>query len=229
MRISVIIPVLNEQDVIGETLRKVRAQSSTEGIEEIIVVDGGSRDHTTEIAERLGATVISSPVRSRAAQMNLGARKAKGELLYFLHADSIPPRHFDLRIRTCVQSGNKAGCFRLRFDRDHWLLNFYGWCTRFDIDLFRFGDQSLFITRELFEGIDGFRGDLVIMEDQDIVRRIKRREDFKILPGRVTTSSRRYMKNGILKLQLTFTLIIIGYYLGASQSSLVGMYNTFIE
>lgn len=229
MQISVIIPVLNEEDFIVKTIRKVRRRSSEDLIREIIVVDGGSRDETISQAREEACTVVHSPTRSRPTQMNYGASLAKGDVLYFLHADSIPPENFDAQIVNKIEQGYPAGCFRLAFDYDHFLLRFYAWCTRFDIDLFRFGDQSLFIKRELFEKIGRFRSDHILMEDSEIVTRIKKEGPFSIINDEVTTSSRRYLDNGILKLQLVFSLIVVLYNLGVSQKKLTDLYKKLIR
>ncbi|MDZ7658769.1 glycosyltransferase [Fodinibius sp.] len=143
MSISVIIPTFNEADSITETIEKVQEHSKGY-ILEILVVDGGSTDATINRAKQAGAEIFESPDKGRAAQMNFGAKQAQGEILYFLHADTHPPKDFDSAIMSAVNQERQAGCFQLAFDYDHFLLRFYSWFTRFDIDLFRFGDQSLF-------------------------------------------------------------------------------------
>ncbi|SHG26151.1 transferase 2, rSAM/selenodomain-associated [Fodinibius roseus] len=227
MNISVIIPTYNEAEIIGETIGKVRSHGG-DAIVEIIVVDGGSDDATVQEARRAGATTIKSPRKGRAAQMNTGAGHARGNLLYFLHADSHPPPCYATNILQAVDAGSDAGCFRLSFDDRHWLLRFYAWFTRFDIDLFRFGDQSLFMTRTAFSGIGGFREDHRVMEDQEIVRRVKRSFSFEVLDDVVTTSARKYRDVGIIRLQLVFGLIVCLYYLGMEQQKLVSVYHRFI-
>lgn len=228
MKISVIIPAYNEEEQIVQTVASVQKRAAG-FIEEIVVVDGGSSDQTVRQAQKTSATVLTSPQIGRAAQMNYGAVNSKAELLYFLHADTIPPKLFDKKIVDAAAHGNKAGCFRLSFDRDHIMLNFYAWCTRFNIDAFRFGDQSLFVQRDLFDAIDGFKEDHRVMEDQEIIKRIKKHSSFQILKESVTTSSRKYMEHGVLKLQLIFTLIFMLYKVGVSQSNLVLIYKKLIH
>lgn len=227
MKISVIIPVYNEEAKIRQTIHAV-SDAADSALYEIIVVDGGSTDGTISEASKTEAQVCMSPDKGRAAQMNYGASRAQGEVLYFLHADSIPPAGFDLQILEQIKQGCAAGCFRLAFDWDHPVLNFYAWCTRFDIDLFRFGDQSLFIDCSFFTEIGGFREDHILMEDSEIIRRIKGAGRFVIIPNEVTTSARKYRSNGVIRLQLVFTLIVILYKLGFSQQKLISVYKKLI-
>lgn len=228
MNTSVIIPVYNEADIIGETIRKVRCRGGND-VKEIIVVDGGSGDSTLREAGKWGAKILQAPQKGRAAQMNYGAEHAAGGVLYFLHADTHPPPHFTSAVIRAVEAGYDAGCFRLAFDEDHWLLNAYAWFTRFDINMFRFGDQSLFITHAAFSQLNGFREDHMVMEDQEMVRRIKRSFSFVLMEDEVTTAARKYQSVGVVKLQLVFGLILTLYYLGVGQHELVSIYKRFIQ
>lgn len=228
MKISIIIPAYDEEECIVKTVGSVLKRAGG-FVKEVIVVDGGSSDQTVKRAQTTPATVVASPRKGRAAQMNYGASVSQGNVLYFLHADSIPPENFDQKIMDSVDRGNPAGCFRLAFDTDHPLLNFYAWCTRFDVDAFRFGDQSLFITKKLFNKIKGFKEDHIVMEDHEIIKRIKKHASFLIGKDSVTTSSRKYMVNGVVKLQGIFTLIFTLYKMGVSQSKLVLIYKKLIH
>jgi rSAM/selenodomain-associated transferase 2 len=228
MNISVVIPAYNEANCISETIEKVRAHSTGE-IGEIIVVDGGSTDETKILAKKAGEKIVQPSGKGRSVQMNYGAEQARGEILYFLHADSIPPEHFDRKIVQAVSMGYKAGCFRLAFDDDHWLLRCYGWFTRFDIDAFRFGDQSLFITRDVFNDVAGFREDHFVMEDNEMVRRIKGDYSFAILDDVVETSARAYREAGVLKLQLVFAVIYTLYFMGVAQETLLALKQSVID
>ncbi|NGP88678.1 TIGR04283 family arsenosugar biosynthesis glycosyltransferase [Fodinibius halophilus] len=220
MKISVIVPAYNEEECIDRTIKTVRERAGL-SVNEVIVVDGGSSDNTEAIAQQTSATVFVSPQKGRAAQMNYGARQATADILYFLHADSVPPQDFDQKIINTVTQKAPAGCFRLAFDHNHWLLQSYAWFTKFDIDAFRFGDQSLFIKREHFFSIDGFREDHLLMEDNEIVRRIKESYAFSIIDDTVTTSARSYQKVGVIKLQLLFVVIYLLYFLGVKQEYLL--------
>ena len=219
MKLSVVIPAYNEENEIAETVALVK-EKGHDLIEEIIVVDGQSTDNTEAEARSAGAKVVISPRKGRAAQMNVGAEQASAEILYFLHADTRPPDDFAESVCDAIEKGYHAGCFQLTFDEDHFLLDLYAWFTRFDIDAFRFGDQSLFIQRDVFFAIEGFREDHIVMEDNEIVRRIKDEYDFTIIDEAVETSARLYREVGVLKLQFVFFLIYVLYFLGVEQETL---------
>lgn len=226
--ISVIIPVLNEEKTICRLISTLR-KNETGYLKEILVVDGGSHDQTVELAVQSGARVIQPGIKGRAKQMNAGAAEAAGSVLFFLHADTIPPPGFDAAIVNALKMEADAGCFQLRFDLDHPALRFFGWCTRLRTTFVRFGDQGLFTDSELFEKAGGFSEELVVMEDQQMVRKLKRLGKFRLLDERVTTSARRYQRHGIFRLQLIFTLIWAGYYLGISQEALVHFYRSCLR
>lgn len=226
--ISIIIPALNEESNIAALLNEIEKRSCGY-IREIILADGGSTDKTREVAKKSGVRVLSCTKKGRAVQMNEGAAVASGNILYFLHADSIPPEEFDQQITQAVNRNIPAGSFRLQFTSTHFLLRFYSWFTRFSFTLFRFGDQSLFVKKSLFNQIDGFDESLILMEDQDIVRRLKEQTPVMVLPDVVKTSARKYEENGMLKLQFIFTVILVAYYMGARQKTLVHLYQSLIK
>lgn len=222
--ISIIVPVFNEQASLGRFISYIKRNISKTKAE-LIFIDGGSSDNTIQICNEMGAKVFKAPKKGRAAQMNFGASKASGDILYFLHVDSLPPLGFVVDIYKNIEKGYSAGCYRLSFDSKHYLLKFYCWFTQFDVNIFRFGDQSLFITKKIFCDINGFDESLQVMEDQQIVREIKKRGEFVILQKKVVTSSRKYNQVGLLKLQLIFVLIVCLYYLGVSQKVILDFYS----
>ncbi|MCH2449881.1 MAG: TIGR04283 family arsenosugar biosynthesis glycosyltransferase [Gracilimonas sp.] len=226
--ISIIIPAYNEEKNIGKLTAYLKENTASDKAE-IIVVDGGSKDQTTAEAESAGAKVLNSPKKGRAGQMNFGAKHAKGDVFYFLHSDTRPPKTFVNDISRELNEGSQCGCFRLKFDQDHKILNFYSWFTRFDIDLFRFGDQSLFVKRELFEKTGGFDEKLMVMEDQEIVSRLKDHAQFSIISKPVTTSARKYQKIGVFQLQMIFSIIVCLFYLKISQETIVHYYRAVID
>lgn len=230
MRLSIIIPALNEANTIGRLIPHLKSSLVHMEKSEIIVADGGSVDGTKEIAANAGATVIECSRRGRAVQMNDGAALSRGDVFYFLHADSFPPPGFDRDISDALDRGADCGSFRLQFDDTHPVLNIYGWFTRFDVDLFRFGDQSLFIKRRVFLKTGGFAESLLLMEDHEIVKRIRRSDaEFVVLDRSVITSARKYRTNGPLRLQFFFTVILVFWYAGAGQDVLIHLYRSLVR
>lgn len=227
--ISVIIPTYNEAACIQATIRRLWKHDTANVIREIIIADGGSADNTIAIAQSEGVKVVRSRKKGRAVQMNTGAVGAKGEVLYFLHADTIPPDSFTADIQSAIGRGYEAGCYRLRFNHDHWFLKVNCWFTRFDVDAIRFGDQSLFVTRKLFEKAGGFCEKHIVLEDQDIVKRLKKMARFIVLPKPVITSARKYLENGVYKTQAIFFLIYFLYRLRFSQQKLLATYRKLIR
>jgi rSAM/selenodomain-associated transferase 2 len=221
--ISIIIPTFNEADQILTTIGQLN-QTSADDQFEIIIADGGSTDNTAVLAKQSGAIVLKSTRKGRAAQMNAGAKQAKGDILYFLHADTVPPKGYLADIKEAVANGYAAGCFMLSFDHSHWFLKANCWFTRFDVDAIRFGDQSLFVTKTALEQAGGFAEGHIVMEDQELIKRLRKKVRFKIIKKPVITSARKYLENGIYKTQGIFFLIFFLYKFGYSQHKLVRIY-----
>lgn len=228
MKISIIIPAYNEAAGIGKLIGYLKQQLENFP-HEILVADGQSTDGTAEVAIAAGAAVVACPEKGRSRQMNFGAKEATGELLYFLHADTFPPENFPQIILNAVTEGVDCGCFRLSFDLDHWFLNLNSWFTRFNVKYFRWGDQSLFVKREIFWAEGGFRDDLKIMEDQEMMIRLLQKYRFEVLPFAVKTSARKYQENGVVKLQLFFTVLQTMYHFGVDQNKILALYRRLIR
>jgi len=227
--ISIIIPTYNEEEHIAKIILSLKEKDATNALTEIIISDGGSTDDTIKEALKAGATVVSSPLKGRGAQMNYGASLAKGSVLYFIHADTLPPDDFAPDILNAIYNNHSAGCFRLSFDHSHWFLKANCWFTRFDVTAVRFGDQSLFEKREIFEKAGGFNEDLIVLEDQEIIKRIRKICRFTIIQKPVLTSARKYIANGIFRTQGIFFLIYFMYRFGYSQQKLVSTYRKLIK
>lgn len=222
-RISILIPVLNEEENLGKLLRHLTLNSTTENIEEIICIDGGSVDKTIAIAEEQSIKIIHSK-KGRARQMNMGAKHAKGNILYFLHADTFPPKGFDQKILKANDQEYDSGCFRMKFDTKNPILRFFAWLSRINHTLCRGGDQSLFIKKELFHKMKGFNETYLIYEDTEFIRRIYQQTKFKILPYDVITSARKYREIGWVKVQFHFAMIHLKNYFGAGPDELYHYY-----
>jgi len=228
-KISIIIPVFNEAKNINQLLSHLE-QSAGEGSNlEIIIVDGGSCDGIAEIIKTYTNVHFIESEKGRAKQMNAGAKMARGAILYFLHCDSFPPKNFDLLIQNEVDRGNKAGCFKMQFDYGHPVLRISQWFTRFNHLSCRGGDQSLFITKDLFEEINGFNAQLIIYEDNEIISRLYQQKQFTVIQKSIITSARRYRKNGVWRLQYHFFMIHIKYRLGHSPESMLQYYRKKIK
>ncbi|PXX31594.1 TIGR04283 family arsenosugar biosynthesis glycosyltransferase [Arenibacter sp. ARW7G5Y1] len=221
--LSIIIPTLNEAAQIGNLLAYLKANSSPGNIKEIIVVDGGSTDGTPRLAKTLGAKTITSE-RGRAKQMNKGAELATGHVLYFLHADTYPPKNFDLYILKAIHRNMSSGCFRMKFDTSKNFLRFFAWFSRINSRLCRGGDQSLFISKTLFHRSGGFNEEYIIYEDTEFISRLYKISKFQVLPQHVVTSARKYEQIGTLKLQYHFGIIHLKNLLGVGPEQLYRYY-----
>ncbi len=219
--ISVIIPTLNEAHHIGPLLQDLGRASDIEAI----VVDGGSRDATAAKVRSMGARVIATPP-GRALQMNRGAAAARGRLLFFLHADSRLPRGFDQVIRQAMaRPGAVAGAFRLRIDAPGAALRFVEFWANLRSCLLRmpYGDQGLIVGTDLFQELGGFPM-LPIMEDFELVRRLRSRGRIVILPAAVRTSARRWLNLGAGRTTLINQAIVLAYLAGVPPQRLARFY-----
>ncbi|MCL6273861.1 TIGR04283 family arsenosugar biosynthesis glycosyltransferase [Muricauda sp. 2012CJ35-5] len=221
--ISIIIPVLNEERLIGKVIDHLHKTSTTLAIKEILCVDGGSSDNTCEIVKTRGATVIESG-KGRAKQMNKGARNATGKILYFLHADTFTPQKFDEQILEAIGQGYDSGCFRMKFDTRNPILRFFAYLSRINHRLCRGGDQSLFVKRDLFNKTEGFNEAYLIYEDTEFITRLYKKSKFKIIPDAVITSARKYREKGWLRVQYHFGMIHLKNYMGAEPEELYSYY-----
>ncbi len=207
-RVSVIIPVRNEERTIAAVLDALR----TEAVDEVIVVDGASEDRTVDIARSHGVRVIgSTPGRGR--QMNAGAGVATGDLLVFLHADTMPPRGFVRSIQhVLAQPGTSAGAFRLRINATgasfRLIERFVQWRSR--VRQTPYGDQAMFLTKDTFDRVGGFP-DWSLMEDVDLVARLRRLGQIRIAPYFVNTSARRWLERGVWRTALINQLCLAAF------------------
>jgi rSAM/selenodomain-associated transferase 2 len=226
--ISIIIPTFNEAKII-EPLISYLQKNIAVAAAEIIISDGGSTDNTIKAATNAGATVVLSPLKGRAAQMNFGASMAKGSILYFLHADCFPPTDFIADIHAAIDRGFEAGRYQTRFTGSDWRLIVNAFFTRFDLFVCYGGDQTLFVTRQLFTAIGGYDESRLIMEDYDITHRIKQQGRYEILPGKTLVSTRKYQRNGWWAVQKANYKAIKMYKNGVASKEIASMYKNALS
>lgn len=218
-RVCVIIPTLDEERSLASTI------ASAEGADEVIVVDGGSRDGTREIASAAGARVITS-MPGRGRQMAAGALRAQGDVLLFLHADTHLPAGFVEEVRRVVTIDRCAwGRFDLRFDHETPLLaliaRLISWRSR--LTRGATGDQAIFVRRDAYERVGGITEDL-LFEDVALCRQLKRHGKMGIPRGFVTTSSRRWQRGGAIRTSLVMWTLKGLYLAGVPAARLARFY-----
>ena len=221
MDISVIIPTLNEAATIGETLRRVRSSASCE----VIVVDGGSDDGTPELA-RPQADLVLSAGRGRATQMNVGARAASGQVLLFLHADTVLPPDFPALLENALRSPRVVGGrFDVRLDAEGRLFRIIETLMnlRSRVSRIATGDQAIFVRSRTFLELGGYR-EAELMEDLELSYRLKRQGELACLRERVVTSARRWQRDGIVRTIGLMWLLRFLYFIGVSPSYLKTFY-----
>ena len=220
--ISIIIPTLNEEKTIGACLKQIERQT---GPQEVIVVDGGSRDSTEAVVRSFPQVRwLQASAKGRGRQMNRGAKAAKGDILLFLHADThLPPDGLPM-ITACMQPADVvAGSFSLCFDHPNALLRLFARLSRINHVLFTYGDQGFFCTRQVFEELGGFRKRF-LMEDVDFVKNSRKLGKLLVVPHRMRSSSQRYLTKGILRASLLNHLLVFLYFLGVNDKKLYARY-----
>jgi rSAM/selenodomain-associated transferase 2 len=221
MRLSVIVPALDEEHRIEAALRSARQP----GVHEIVVADGGSRDDTRARAAQLADRVVETP-QGRAVQMNAGARASTGDVLLFLHADTLLPQGFPAAVARALADPDACGG---RFDVELtpqtpllWLVGAL-MNVRSRVSRIATGDQALFVRRETFARLGGF-AEIPLMEDIDFSRRLKRAGRVVCLRERVATSSRRWIQGGPLRTILLMWMLRLLYFCGVPPGALCRLY-----
>jgi len=208
--ISVIIPTLNEQESLPAAIESVGSTSKTE----VIVVDGGSEDDTRRVALELGARLTDAQ-KGRGTQMNAAAEIARGDVLLFLHADTkLPPGYDEQVMQILAVPGVAAGAFRMAFDRASLSLKFIQWGVnqRSRWLGLPYGDQAIFLKRDVFHQVGGFDA-IPAMEDYVLIRRLKKAGRIQIAPSAVTTSARRYHRCGPWRTVLKHQRMILQWHI----------------
>jgi rSAM/selenodomain-associated transferase 2 len=219
--VSVIVPVLNEAHTVAAALATARAPE----VLEIIVVDGGSSDRTRRVAAPLADVVVRGP-RGRAAQMNAGAARARGDVLLFLHADTLLPLGFAAHVLgACWQPGVVGGRFDVELQPTSPVLRLVAALMNLRSRLSRIatGDQAIFIRRDVFARLGGY-AQLSLMEDIDLSRRMKRAGAVACLRARVVTSSRRWRRDGVWRTIVRMWMLRLLYFAGVRPETLARFY-----
>lgn len=224
-KFSIIIPALHEQEQINSVIENVRNQYY-EGVCEIIVVDGDPAGSTISAIE-ISEIITKTAPRGRGKQMNIGADAAKGEVLIFLHADTRLPNDALEKInQVLLDERFVGGAFDLGIDSNRLFLKYIAAraSLRSRLNRIPYGDQVIFIRKDYFNKIGGFK-EIPLMEDVDLMRRIKKdRKKIYILPYKAMTSARRWERDGALYTTLRNQLFIALFYLGVSPSRLAKYY-----
>lgn len=219
--ISIIVPTLNEENRIG---RLVAALCALPGDKEIIVADGASTDDTARAAALAGAAVVTC-ARGRGLQQHTAARAAQGDVLWFLHADTVPSYHALAHIEAALKPGGVAGGnFRLIFEGASFSARQMTWIyPRLRMLGLSYGDSGIFVRRSVYDQIGGFRPH-PLFEDVDLINRLKRHGRFVNLDCPITTSSRRFEGRNYLRTWTNWITLQVLYWLGVSPNRLARWY-----
>ena len=228
MKISIIIPTYNEAENIEKIISYLLLIKQKNFIE-IIVADGGSTDDTIKIAQKKGVIATLSNIKGRAGQMNHGVNFATGDVLYFIHADSRPPLTYFTDIEEAISRGYNCGCYRSQFDSNNFLLKINAFFTRLNVLFCRGGDQTIFVTRALFEKVGPYKNEMLIMEDYDFLARIRKQGRFKLFNKATVFSARKYDENSWLKVQKANFKIVQMYKNGRSQQEMLDTYKRMLN
>jgi rSAM/selenodomain-associated transferase 2 len=221
--ISVIIPTLNEEACLGKCIEALRSAGS--GCE-IIVADGGSRDRTREVAKSYPGVRLVRSEAGRGNQMNSGASHAQGDVLLFLHADTLLERGWHDDIAAALRDNKvTGGAFTFAIDDPGQKYRIVEAWVSLRCRIFRlpYGDQAIFIRRSAFEQLGGYRN-MPLMEDVDLVTRMKKRGRIALLRKKAVTSGRRWVSKGLIRTAAINQTTMLLYLLGVSPHKLARFY-----
>lgn len=225
MKISAVIPVLDEGQQINKMLDFLKVAAAG-ALYEVIVVDGDPTGSTIRNVANSGVITLTAP-KGRATQMNAGAVRASGDILLFLHADTLLPKNAFTKIIEVLTDGRFiGGAFDLGIQNRRWIFQVIGWAASWKHRLTRvpYGDQAIFMLRSYFQELGGYP-EIPLMEDVELMKRVKRNGGrIIILPQAVMTSSRKWEKDGVAYTIVRNWMIQTLYLLGMPAKRLVRYY-----
>lgn len=222
MKVSIVIPVINEQELVGSAIEKAWLA----GADEVIIVDGGSDDETAQIANHSNCSFFQT-TPGRAKQLNHGAEKSTGTVVLFLHVDNWLEANAVTQIRTGLAEHPDclAGAFRQRIEAKpriyRWLES--GNARRVKWFNLAYGDQGIFVRKETFTQLGGFP-DLNLMEDYVFSQKLRKKARLLLLPGPLHVEARRWIKHGPLRQTFRNWMITMAYRLGVHPNRLANFY-----
>ncbi|HEY0791326.1 MAG TPA: TIGR04283 family arsenosugar biosynthesis glycosyltransferase [Chthoniobacterales bacterium] len=226
MKLSIIVPVLNEAELLTGFLRHLRDRAPEA---DIIVVEGGSTDGSLYIVRGLQTELVLSVIQTgsgRARQMNAGAAMASGDVLWFVHVDSrVAPTAVHAIEQASAEPEVAGGCFRLRIPRRRWIYRVSDWLGNAGVDAFHvaLGDHGIFCRRDIFQAVEGFP-DVPLMEDAELYRAVGRLGRVRQLREFIDTSPRFYEKHGACRTTVFYAIILALYFLGVRPEVLARLY-----
>jgi len=224
--ISVIIPAFNEEENIKELLPLLDKLAKGFNVEIIVSIGECVGNYTDCIKESSNARLVSKGRKGRAKQMNIGAFMSKGNTLVFLHADVRPPHGFFKDIQETLSQDYEAGFFSYRFDKDNFFLRMNASFTGKDGLFTGGGDQCLFIKKSVFEDLNGFDEEQIIMEDFEFFKRMKNKKiSYTIIQNDLIVSARKYIKNSYTRVNLTNLMLVVLFKLGAPSHKLKSLHD----
>jgi rSAM/selenodomain-associated transferase 2 len=229
VRISIIIPTLNEERYLGRLLDLLTSLED-DRLMEIWIADGGSDDRTKAVAEAYNVHWLQCRKASRAVQMNQAAAQTIGDVLYFMHADTYPPEQFLDHIEKALDGGAHVGSFAFQFDSSSAMLKFNSWFTQFNLLSVRGGDQSMFIKRNSWDLLGGYDERFVIMEEYDLLMRAKKvRLRFELMKGKMLVSDRKYHHNSYLRVNVANVVAMYMFRMGRDPRKIRSRYHSMIN
>lgn len=228
-KVSIIIPAHNEANNLAKLLPYLLKHDKAL-VMEIIVSDGLSTDNTKSTCDQYGVIFQPNNKMGRGYQLAEAAKKATGDYFWFLHADTLPPLTFADDLKSAVESNRNLACFRYRFDSDKKILKINSFFTRFPMMWCRGGDQSLFMSKDIYDSIGGYNPSDIIMEDYNIIKKAKSYgHKLHIIPSEFIVSARKYDFNSYLRVNISNLIVFNLWKFGVDPHKLKSLYHKLIN